>query len=99
MLEPANLKRMRRSLGGIMLDVGDCDERRFDREILCGSGVSTLLQARVLHERLEYGLDLLSAVQQEGLQGTAYDEGRVAEWRAEIEDVLADIRTALGGKQ
>lgn len=76
--------------------MGDCSERRFDGEIFCGAGARSLLAVRTLHDRLDHGISCLSAIQQEGLQGSEFDPATVEQLRAEIDEVVFDIAAALG---
>ena len=61
-----------------------------------GSGKYTEEQCKLLHKRLDEALGHLSGEQQNGLQGSTYSPEEGAEADYLIDEVIADIVTALG---
>ena len=92
-------RKLRYALQGLTLHTNDPSRRQFYKRIFGGAGIETLKKVRTLHERLDYGLNMLGGLQQEGLMGTNYDAGAVAIGEQEIQKVVTDIEMALTGHE
>lgn len=90
-------RKLVKVLRGITISLVDPKTNRFREQIFLGAGNESLKRVRELHDRLDYGLNLLSGIQQEGLQGTDYDHRGVLRDYGEIQEVVTDIAIALTG--
>ena len=76
--------------------------RHFNEEIFMGGGKNTLREIKRLRKLLSQGLSHLSGLQQPPDPTQPYNlEQEMADnakYRQELEDIIRDIATALGGK-
>jgi len=86
------LGSFRDRLRGLFLDTGDNTKRRFGKMVFLGSGLPSLFWRRVLHDRLDRGLDILGGLQQ---GGTTTQEQY--EYQEQVKGVVRDIAVALTG--
>ncbi len=74
---------------------GEADVRVFRTSILMGNGESSRIVCDRLHRRLDVALSWTDGLQQ--LRGFSTDgDSLYAKTKAEIEDVVRDVATALG---
>lgn len=96
----AVLRKNKQRLQGVLLDTGNVEKRRFNSIWFAGNGQWSLYAARVLHDRLDFGLSELSGLEQynpmrRGEGG--YDPEDPAITQETIRDVVRDIAVALTG--
>ena len=67
--------------------------------IFLGSGDCSLKQREILLGRVQDALDHLGGAQQNGLQGSEFDEASDKQATQFIENVVRDVAMALTGKE
>ncbi len=76
-----------------------CNQRTLEvpirQKLFMGAGWCSQVNANQLHRRLQYAVHELGALEQNGGQGTEFDEKMEQECRQNIKDVLEDIRFAF----
>lgn len=87
-------RRMSTRLRNILMDTGDVSERCFKDTLFLGNGSYSGWLVRLLHDRLDHGLNWLG-----GSQGGPLTAVEAADTRRNLEDVVRDIAMALLGQE